>query len=543
MIKVKAGLRPVADKLNMPTVLKTTVLPGDFTERLFIATQAGEIFCVGKGTIRTFLDIRPRIIKLGASGGGYDERGLVGLAFHPRFYYNGLFYLHYSVAGTQGPGALLPAAGMQDRGTFPSPARTKVRRPFPPSAAQNPGTLSPASRTQSRRSFSSMPGTQGSDTVSPTAARQSRRALPPFFSPDPCDPGTLGLKWVNRETQYDHIDTVEEWILQPNGRPQKRRTLLNLRRPFFNHNGVNSLNFSPETGKLVLTTGDGGSGYDPFNLSQDDMEIAGKIIEIDITKNTLIQNPPAATRFDELPEPVRDTLTVIAKGVRNITGISFQRHHSQYIKYVGIVGQDLVESIFAFIQYNPIPVSQLVKVYQTGFDADREGFINFGWRGWEGAFPSSIIRKCPANPALDEKITAYYSEAIESSASRILPLTCYFHKDSRPGKFGGTALTGVQPYMGSGIPELTGSVVFTDFARKEENQPPVRGVLAYTRAKSYCKLNDFDVIDINYDFGSQPAFFVSLGTNMDQSRLFLGVYGSMNTTDLNQGTVFEIVPC
>ena len=30
---------------------------------------------------------------------------------------------------------------------------------------------------------------------------------------------------------------------------------------FSNHNGVNSLDFSPETGRLVLTTGDG-SGYD-----------------------------------------------------------------------------------------------------------------------------------------------------------------------------------------------------------------------------------------------------------------------------------------
>lgn len=90
----------------------------------------------------------------------------------------------------------------------------------------------------------------------------------------------MNLKWTNRETQYDHIDTVEEWVLQTNGQPQKRRTLLNLRRPFFNHNGVNSLNFSPETGKLVLTTGDGGSGYDPFNLSQDDMEIAGKLTMI-----------------------------------------------------------------------------------------------------------------------------------------------------------------------------------------------------------------------------------------------------------------------
>ena len=39
---------------------------------------------------------------------------------------------------------------------------------------------------------------------------------------------------------------------KPNGQSTKRRTLLNLRRPFLNHNGVNSLNFSPETGKLVL---------------------------------------------------------------------------------------------------------------------------------------------------------------------------------------------------------------------------------------------------------------------------------------------------
>ncbi|MGE5614509.1 MAG: glucose dehydrogenase [Bacillota bacterium] len=517
MIKVRAGLRPIAARINLPTVLKTAILPGDSSESLFIATQPGEIFCVANGTIRTFLDIRPRIIKLGVSNGGYDERGLLGLAFHPQFYYNGLFYLHYSVAGTQGPGALLPAAGAQGRNA-----------PSPTAGLQGRGAYPSSTRTKGGALFHA-------------AIRQGHRALPEFFNPDPCDPGTLNLKWVNREVRYDHIDTVEEWILQSNGQPQKRRTLLNLRRPFFNHNGVNSLNFSPETGRLVLTTGDGGSGYDPFNLAQDDMEIAGKIIEIDITKNTLIQNHPAATRFDELPATVRETLTVIAKGVRNITGVSYQRHYNQYIKYVGIVGQDLVESIFSFIQYNPIPVPQLIKAYQAGFEPDPEGFINFGWRGWEGAFPASIARNCPANPALNEKTIAYYDEAIETSEPRILPLACYFHKDPRPGKFGGTALTGVQPYIGSGIPGLTGSIVFTDLARKENNQPPARGVLAYTRPKSYCKLNDFDAIDIDYDFGQQPAFFVSLGTNTDQSRLFLGVYGSMSTTDSNLGTVFEVI--
>ncbi|MFE4242634.1 PQQ-dependent sugar dehydrogenase [Peribacillus butanolivorans] len=476
MIKVKVSLRPIVSKINLPTVLKTAILPGDSIERLFIATQVGEIFYIGDGVIRTFLDIRPRIIKLGdselgVSRGGYDERGLLGLAFHPEFYYNGLFYLHYSVAGTQGPGAL------------------------------------------------SEP-----------------------FRPNPCDPRTLNLRWINRENQYDHIDTVEEWILQSNGQPQKRRTLLNLRRPFFNHNGVNSLNFSPETGNLVLTTGDGGSGYDPFNLSQDDMEIAGKIIEIDVVKNTFIYNPPVITRFNELPAPIQETLTVIAKGVRNIPGISFQRFYNQYIKYVGNVGQDLVESIFSFVHYKPIPVTQLIQASLMKSKPDLEGFINFGWRGWEGAFPTSFIRGCSANPTLDEKTIAYYNEAINSSVKRIQPITSYFHKDPRPDKFGGTALTGVQPYMGNGIPNLTGSVVFTDLAKDKESQPPVRGVLAYTRVGTDCKLNDFSVIETDYNFGSQSSYYVNLGTNLDQTRLYLGVYGSMKVTDFNQGTVFEIAP-
>jgi hypothetical protein len=466
--KVKVRLRPIVSKLNLPTVLKTTILPGDTIERLFIATQPGEIFYTGNGDIRTFLDIRPRVIKLGTSRGGYDERGLLGMAFHPEFYFNGLFYLHYSVAGTQGPGALSEK-----------------------------------------------------------------------FKPSPCEPGMLNLRWINRETKYDHIDTVEEWILQMHGQPQKRRTLLNLRRPFYNHNGLNSLNFSPETGKLVLTTGDGGAGFDPFNLSQDDMEIAGKIIEIDVDKNTYANHPLPATRFDELPVPVQETLAVMAKGVRNIPGISFQRFYHQYIKYVGNVGQDIAESIFSFAQNKPIPVPQLIQASLIKSDPD---LINLGWRGWEGAFPTSIIRGCTENPTMNEKIIAYYNEAVEISVKRLHPLTSYFHKDPRPEKFAGTALTSVQPYMGNAIPDLTGSVVFSDLARNKESGSPARGVLAYTRARTDGNLNDFSVIEIDYNFGSQSAYYVNLGTNRDQTRLYLGVYGSMKAGDFNQGSVFEIVP-
>ncbi|ULT58875.1 PQQ-dependent sugar dehydrogenase [Neobacillus drentensis] len=470
MKKVKVRLQPIVSKINLPTVIKTAILPGGTMEGLFIATQVGEIFYIENGGIRTFLDIRPQIIKLGASSGGYDERGLLGLAFHPEFYYNGLFYLHYSVAGTQGPGALSE-----------------------------------------------------------------------HFSPNPCDPKTLNQTWKNRETHYDHIDTVEEWIVPLNGQPQKRRTLLNLRRPFMNHNGVNSLNFSPETRKLVLTTGDGGSGYDPFNLSQDNMEIAGKIIEIDVSKNTVSHHPPVVTRFNELPVPIQETLTVMAKGVRNIPGISYQRLYNQYIKYVGNVGQDLAESIFSFLHYKPIPVTQLIQDHVRNTEPDQEAFINLGWRGWEGAFPTSIIRGCPNNSNLDEKTMAYYNEAVNTSARRLEPLTSYFHQDQRPDKFAGTALTAVQAYLGNGIPDLTGSVLFTDLARKEPPSP-VRGVLAYTRIRTDGKQNDFSVIETDYNFGSQSSYYVSLGANLDQTRLYLAVYGSMKVTDFNLGTVFELVP-
>lgn len=471
MEQVKVSLLPLVVNINLPTVLKTAILPGDTIERLFIATQIGVIYYLGDNAIETFLDIRSRVLELGTTSGGYDERGLLGLAFHPNFTQNGLFYLHYSLAGSQGPGAL-----------------------------------------------------SGS------------------FQPNPCDMATLNLVWTNRTLRFNHIDTVEEWILPENAQPKKQRTLLNIRRPFLNHNGVNSLNFSPETGKLVLTTGDGGSGYDPFNLSQNDMEIAGKIIEIDLEKNIYNDNPLVVTRFDELPDAIQETLTVIAKGVRNIPGISFQRRNNRFIKCIGNVGQDLVESLFSFIDYTPIPVTELVKSFEMKTDLDLEGFVNFGWRGWEGNLPTSIIRSCSENENLDEKTIAYYDDVIHISADRLLPLTCYFHEDSRGDKFGATALTGVQSYLGNEIPDLTGSIVFTDLARNEVSRPPARGVLAYTTVRDICKLQDYTVIEIDYDFGAQPAYYVSLGSNQNQTKLYLGVYGSMMVSDLNQGTIFEIIP-
>jgi hypothetical protein len=272
------------------------------------------------------------------------------------------------------------------------------------------------------------------------------------------------------------------------------------------------------------------------------MEIAGKIIEIDIERNSNFNNSSIVTRFDELPVPVQETLTIISKGVRNITGISYQSYHDQYVKYVGNVGQDMVESIFSFIDYQPIPVTKLIEAYSMNRELDQEGFINLGWRGWEGAFPTAIIRSCPDDENQKEEIIAFYDDAVRTSVQRIQPLTCYYHIEPRPDKIGGTALTGVQAYNGNTIPALTGSVVFTDFAQNEGSPPPVKGFLAYTKAGSDCKLMDYSVIEIDYDFGSNSAYYTCLGSNLDQTKLYLGVYGSRNVTDYNQGMIFEIIP-
>ncbi len=84
-----AGVRlvPVYRGLTDPTYL--TALPGD--DRVFIVEQAGRIL-IGRerdSTFATFLDIRDRV----GSGG---ERGLLSMAFHPRFRENGRVFVNYT---------------------------------------------------------------------------------------------------------------------------------------------------------------------------------------------------------------------------------------------------------------------------------------------------------------------------------------------------------------------------------------------------------------------------------------------------------------
>jgi glucose/arabinose dehydrogenase len=69
--------------------------PKDGSHRLFVVDQTGLIWILlnGRRLETPFLDLRERVVKLNSF---YDERGLLGLAFHPDFAKNGRFYVSYS---------------------------------------------------------------------------------------------------------------------------------------------------------------------------------------------------------------------------------------------------------------------------------------------------------------------------------------------------------------------------------------------------------------------------------------------------------------
>ena len=72
----------------------------DRTNRLFVGEQVGLIHIFypdGKNLSEPFLDMRDLILTTNWKG---DERGMLGLAFHPNFATNGLFYIYYSTSLT-----------------------------------------------------------------------------------------------------------------------------------------------------------------------------------------------------------------------------------------------------------------------------------------------------------------------------------------------------------------------------------------------------------------------------------------------------------
>src|SRR5690606_9385383 len=77
---------------------------GDGSGRLFVLEQAGAIRIIDReGNLlpTPFLDLAGEVV---AVSPGFDERGLLGLAFHPDYESNGRFFVRYSRARAGAPG-------------------------------------------------------------------------------------------------------------------------------------------------------------------------------------------------------------------------------------------------------------------------------------------------------------------------------------------------------------------------------------------------------------------------------------------------------
>jgi glucose/arabinose dehydrogenase len=85
--------QPVVTGLNSPLLLVT---PPDGSGRMFVGEQDGVIFVIENGKLidTPFLDVG-ELLTDDVFQGGYTERGLLGLAFHPDFKTNDTFYIYY----------------------------------------------------------------------------------------------------------------------------------------------------------------------------------------------------------------------------------------------------------------------------------------------------------------------------------------------------------------------------------------------------------------------------------------------------------------
>ena len=90
--KVKVDWQLFADGLRDPVAIGNA---GDGSGRLFILEKGGKVRIFQDNAVlaEPFLDVSGKIVRLNAD---YDERGLLGIAFHPQFKTNGRFFVYYS---------------------------------------------------------------------------------------------------------------------------------------------------------------------------------------------------------------------------------------------------------------------------------------------------------------------------------------------------------------------------------------------------------------------------------------------------------------
>ncbi len=185
---------------------------------------------------------------------------------------------------------------------------------------------------------------------------------------------------------------------------------------YSNHNG-GKLNFGHD-GNLYFATGDGGSGGDPDNNSQNGNSLLGKMIRINVNNFT---TPPYYTIPPDNPyvtnPSVRDE--IFAMGLRNPWRWSFDRlTHDVWIADVG-------QGAWEEVDFLPFALS---------------GGVNYGWRCYEGN-------------------AAYNTAGCQPQSSYTAPVFVYPHN----GTTGGFSITGGNVYRSAEFAAMYGYYICSDY--------------------------------------------------------------------------------
>jgi len=345
------GLKLVAEGFTSPTALLTL---DDGSGRLLVADQIGVVYLLTKDGTKAeqpFFDVRSRLAKLNE---GFDERGLLGLALHPRFKENHKLYLTYSA-------------------------------PLRASAPQ---------------------------------------------------------EWF-KDSDFKVEDTctfrLSEFKVLPNDSalldPASERVLLEIDKPYFNHNG-GCIAFGPD-GYLYISVGDGGNandegrGHSPQGNGQDTTVLLGKILRIDVDKG----NPYGIPADNPFADGKKGRPEIFAYGLRNAWRIAFDRSGSHEL-FAGDVGQTMYEE-----------VDIIVKGGNYGWNL-REGFHCFNPK--DALHPQE---DCPKVGAGGEPLLDPALEYKNINGNR------------RDPEARGISVTGGYVYRGKALPQLEGKYVFGDWSR------------------------------------------------------------------------------
>lgn len=408
------GLKPFAEGFVSPTAMIQLPAGGNF----LVADQAGTIHVVtseGKRADTPFLDIRPRLAKLNS---GFDERGLLGLALHPKFGENKKFFVVYSAPLREG-----------------APA------------------------------------------------------------------------------EWDHTMRLSQFTANDNSqtaRADSEKVLLEIDKPYFNHNGGMIL-FGPDN-YLYFAIGDGGNANDQDEKSkpkgrpdegwaQNLQSHLGKILRIDVDKGSPYSAPQDNPFVGKNAKP-----EIWAYGLRNPWRISFDRGGERQL-FAADVGQD------AFEEVNII----------------RKGG-NYGWRIKEGFHCFNLADTRKPLPDCPDKGT--------NGDPLMDPIFEYknFKAFPRARDAQGISITGGYVYRGKALGGWQGKYIFADWSRAWVKPD---GIL-FAASKGNDGKWSWERIKPSTHPESMPFYITGFGEDAE-GELYLFTNDS-NALTGNTGKIFKLVP-